>query len=141
MFLAMNYKRITTPKERLDAFSRILDSLNNLDYPVVVEGKRDTAALRNIGYTGVIIELNDGRSVLSTVELLAHKLGVSGNFVVMTDWDRTGGKLAKQLKEYGESSDLYPDLTIRRSLALLFSKDISCIEELPTVIRTLNLQT
>lgn len=140
MFLAMNYKRITTPKERLDALSRILDSLNNLDCPVVVEGKRDTAALRDIGYTGVIIELNDGRSVLSTVEDLAQSLGSSGKFVIMTDWDRTGGRLAKQLKEYGESSDLYPDLTIRRNLAQIFSKDISCIEELPTVIRTLNLK-
>ena len=79
--------------------------------------------------------------MLSTVESLTQKLGSSGKFVIMTDWDRTGEKLAKQLKEYGESSDLYPDLTIRRNLALLFSKDISCIEELPTVIRTLNLQT
>ena len=137
----MNSKRITTPQKRLDEFIKILDSLNNLDCPVVVEGKRDTSALKNIGYSGTIIELNDGRSVLSTVESLAQKLGTSGKFVIMTDWDRTGGRLAKQLKEYGESIDLHPDLTIRRNLALLFSKDISCIEELPSAIRTLNLQT
>ena len=137
----MNSKIIVTSQKRLDEFSKIINSLNNLDCPVVVEGKKDTSALKNLGYNGLIIELNDGRSVLSTVESLAQKLGSSGKFVIMTDWDRTGGKLAKQLKEYGESSDLYPDLTIRRSLALLFSKDISCIEELPTVIRTLNLQT
>ena len=62
-------------------------------------------------------------------------------FIVLTDWDRTGGTLARQLKEYGESIDLHPDLTIRRNLAMLFSKDISCIEELPAAIRTLNLQT
>ena len=137
----MNSKIIVTSQKRLDEFSKIINSLNNLDCPVVVEGKKDTSALKNLGYNGLIIELNDGRSVLSTVESLAQKLGSSGKFVIMTDWDRTGGKLAKQLKEYGESSDLYPDLTIRRNLALLFSKDISCIEELPTVIRTLNLQT
>ena len=137
----MNSKIIVTSQKRLDEFSKIINSLNNLDCPVVVEGKKDTSALKNLGYNGLIIELNDGRSVLSTVENLAQKLGSSGKFVIMTDWDRTGGKLAKQLKEYGESSDLYPDLTIRRSLALLFSKDISCIEELPTVIRTLHHQT
>ena len=137
----MNSKIIVTSQKRLDEFSKIINSLNNLDCPVVVEGKKDTSALKNLGYNGLIIELNDGRSVLSTVESLAQKLGSSGKFVIMTDWDRTGGKLAKQLKEYGEFSDLYPDLTIRRSLALLFSKDISCIEELPTIIRTLNLQT
>ena len=133
--------KIKTPKKRLEEFNKILTYLNKLNYPVVVEGKKDTSALKNLGYNGLIIELNDGRSVLSTVESLAQKLGSSGKFVIMTDWDRTGGKLAKQLKEYGESSDLYPDLTIRRSLALLFSKDISCIEELPTVIRTLHHQT
>ena len=137
----MNSKIIVTSQKRLDEFSKIMISLNNLYCPVVVEGKKDTSALKNLGYNGLIIELNDGRSVLSTVESLTQKLGSSGKFVIMTDWDRTGGKLAKQLKEYGESSDLYPDLTIRRNLALLFSKDISCIEELPTVIRTLHHQT
>ena len=137
----MNSKIITSPQKRLDEFSKILDSLNNLDCPVVVEGKRDTSALKNIGYNGIIVELNDGRSVLSTVESLAKKLGTSGKFVIMTDWDRTGGRLASHLKEYGESIDLHPDLTIRRNLAMLFSKDISCIEELPAAIRTLNLQT
>ena len=129
--------KIKTPKKRLEELNKILAYLNKLNYPVVVEGKRDTFALRNLGYTGNIVELNDGRSVLSTVELLAHKLGVSGNFVIMTDWDRTGGRLAKQLKEYGESSDLLPDLSIRRNLALLCSKDINCIEELPTMVRSL----
>ena len=129
--------KIKTPKKRLEEFNKILTYLNKLNYPVIVEGKRDTFALRNLGYTGNIVELNDGRSVLSTVELLAHKLGVSGNFVIMTDWDRTGGRLAKQLKEYGESSDLLPDLSIRRNLALLCSKDINCIEELPTMVRSL----
>ena len=129
--------KIKTPKKRLEEFNKILTYLNKLNYPVIVEGKRDTFALRNLGYTGNIVELNDGLSVLSTVELLAHKLGVSGNFVIMTDWDRTGGRLAKQLKEYGESSDLLPDLSIRRNLALLCSKDINCIEELPTMVRSL----
>jgi 5S rRNA maturation endonuclease (ribonuclease M5) len=136
----MKSKRIKTPRKRLEEFNKILDYLNSLNYPVVVEGKRDTLALRNLGYNGNIVELNDGSSVLSTVEFLAQKLGVSGNFVIMTDWDRTGGRLAKQLKEYGESSDLQPDLTIRRNLELLCSKDISCIEELPTMVRILQNQ-
>ena len=137
----MKSKRIKTPQKRLEEFNKILDYLNTLNYPVVVEGKRDTFALRSLGYIGNIVELNDGRSVLSTVEHLARKLGVSGNFVIMTDWDRTGGRLAKQLKEYGESTDLHPDLTVRRNLALLCSKDISCIEELPTMVKSLQDQT
>ena len=133
----MKTNRNNSPQIRLDAFNRILDSLNDLDSPVVVEGHSDTLALRSLEYHGEVIELNDGRSVLSTVEKLAHKLGTSGIFVIMTDWDRTGDRLAKQLKECGESSDLVPDLRIRRDLSLLCSKDITCIEELPTMIKSL----
>jgi len=136
----MKSNRNNSPQIRLDAFNRILDSLNDLDSPVVVEGHSDTLALRSLGYHGEVIELNDGQSVLSTVEKLAQKLGTSGTFVVMTDWDRTGGRLAKRLKEYGESSDLVPDLRTRRDLSLLCSKDITCIEELPTMIKSLRKQ-
>jgi len=118
----MKSNRNNSPQIRLDALNRILDSLNDLDSPVVVEGHSDTLALRSLGYHGEVIELNDGRSVLSTVEKLAQKLGTSGTFVVMTDWDRTGGRLAKQLKEYGESSDLIPNDQIRRELAITSSR-------------------
>ena len=133
----MKSNRHNSPQIRIDAFNRILDSLNDLDSPVVVEGHSDTLALRSLGYHGEVIELNDGKSVLSTVEKLAQKLGTSGIFVIMTDWDRTGGRLAKQLKEYGEFSDLVPNLRIRRDLSVLCSKDITCIEELPTMIKSL----
>jgi 5S rRNA maturation endonuclease (ribonuclease M5) len=133
----MKSNRNNSSQIRLDVFNRILDSLNDQDSPVVVEGHSDTLALRSLGYHGEVIELNDGKSVLSTVEKLAQKLGTSGIFVIMTDWDRTGGRLAKQLKEYGESSDLVPNLRIRRDLSVICSKDITCIEELPTMIKSL----
>ena len=133
----MKSNRNNSSQIRLDAFNRILDSLNDQDSPVVVEGHSDTLALRSLGYHGEVIELNDGKSVLSTVEKLAQKLGTSGIFVIMTDWDRTGGRLAKQLKEYGESSDLVPNVRIRRDLSVICSKDITCIEELPTMIKYL----
>ena len=136
----MKSNRNNSSQIRLDAFNRILDSLNDQDSPVVVEGHSDTLALRSLGYHGSVIELNDGKSVLSTVEKLAQKLGTSGIFVIMTDWDRTGGRLAKQLKEYGESSDLVPNLRIRRDLSVICSKDITCIEELPTMIKSLRKQ-
>jgi len=90
-----------------------------------------------LGFDGIIVELNDGDSVLSTVEKIVHKFGRRSIFIVLTDWDRTGGSLAKQLKEYGESCDLIPNLRIRQKLSILSSKDITCIEELPSFVRTL----
>ena len=126
-------------QERLESFNRIWDSLKEINAPVIVEGKRDAVALRNLGYTGNLIELNDGKSVLSTVEKLVREYGRGSNFVILMDWDRTGDKLAKQLKNYGESCDLYPNLRVRRELFALCSKDISCVEELPTFVNMLKL--
>ena len=124
-------------QERLESFNRIWDSLKEINAPVIVEGKRDTVALRNLGYSGNLIELNDGKSVLSTVEKLVREYGRGTNFIILMDWDRTGEKLAKQLKDYGESCDLSPNLRVRRELSALCSKDISCVEELPTFVNML----
>ena len=133
----MNKTGKTNILNRIEVFNRIWKSLEDLNSPVIVEGKRDTKALRNLGFSGIIIELNDGNSVLSTVEHIVHRFGRRITFVVLTDWDRTGGSLAKQLKKYGESCDLIPNLRIRQKLSVLSSKDITCIEELPTFVSTL----
>jgi 5S rRNA maturation endonuclease (ribonuclease M5) len=133
----MNKTWKTNILNRIEVFNKIWKSLTDINSPVIVEGKRDTKALRNLGFGGIIIELNDGNSVLSTVENIAYKFGRRSKFVVLTDWDRTGGTLAKQLKEYGESCDLIPNLRIRQRLSVLSSKEITCIEELPTFVNAL----
>ncbi len=48
-------------QERLESFDRILESMKELNSPIVVEGKRDVSALRDLGYKGELIELNDGK--------------------------------------------------------------------------------
>ena len=126
-------------QERLESFNRIWDSLKEINAPVIVEGKRDTVALRKLGYSGNLIELNDGKSVLSTVEKLVREYDRGSNFIILMDWDRTGEKLAKQLKDYGEACDLSPNLRVRRELFALCSKDISSVEELPSFVNMLEL--
>jgi len=128
-------------QERLESFNRIWESMIELNSPIIVEGKRDVIALRNLGYKGELIELNDGKSILFTVEILAKKLGRQAIFVILMDWDRTGEKLAKKLQKYGESCDLVPNLQIRKNLSLLCSKDIACIEELPAFINMLKISS
>lgn len=124
--------------ERLKHFNKIWASLLDLNCPVIVEGKRDKVALRILGYDGSLVKLNDGKSLLSTIEKLSRKFGRGSEFVILMDWDRTGDILAKRLKEYGESCALIPNIRIRQELSLLCSKDIACIEELPTFVKMLN---
>ena len=104
--------------------------------PVIVEGQRDIVALRGLCDAQLLV-LNNGRPVLQTVEKLARKLGPGGRFVILTDWDRTGGRLARQLRELGIASDLQPDSGLRRELALLARREISCVEELPSLLQKL----
>ena len=83
----MNKTWKTNILNRIEVFNKIWKSLTDINSPVIVEGKRDTKALRNLGFGGIIIELNDGNSVLSTVENIAYKFGRRSKFVVLTDWD------------------------------------------------------
>ena len=127
-------------QKRLDKFNYILEFINLLNYPILVEGKRDKRALKELDCTSKIIELNNGNSLLSTVESLV-KLYSSKSFIILTDWDRTGNILAEKLKKYGESCDLIPNMKIRNELILVGSKDITCIEELPTLIYKFRRET
>ncbi len=127
-------------QKRLDKFNSILESLNLSTEAIFVEGKRDNKALKDLGFTGNIIELNNGKSLLSTVESLV-KLYSSKSFIILTDWDRTGNILAEKLKRYGESCDLVPNEIVRDELILIGSKDITCIEELPTLINKFRRET
>ena len=125
--------------ERFELFNKILNSIRKLNCPVIVEGKKDEKALRNLGYRGKLVKLNDGKSILSTVEKLAQKFGRGSKFIILMDWDYTGNILAKRLKEYGESCDLVPNVSIRQNLSSLCSKDIVCVEDLPSFIEMLNV--
>ena len=128
--------KLNKEKRFLD-FQNILSALRLDNLQIVVEGKRDTIALRNLEITNPIIELNDGTSVLTTIERIFQNSGPSTEFIIMTDWDKTGNKLAKQLILYGESSDLKPNDELRRKLSRFTDKEISCVEELSTFAHSL----
>ena len=73
-------------EKRAHEFQKIWDELKLSDFPIVVEGKRDTKALRELGIVRHVIELNDGTSVLSTVERIFQNSGNSSEFIILTDW-------------------------------------------------------
>jgi len=128
-------------EQRFLDFQRILNDIKSLNLPIVVEGKRDTIALQKLEINSEIIEINDGTSVLNTVECIFQNFGLSTEFIILTDWDKTGNKLAKQLISYGEASDLKPNDQLRRKLLTFTNKEISCVEELPTFVKRLKSES
>lgn len=124
-------------EKRASDFQKIWSDLSSLNFPIIVEGKRDKIALRKLGIKADIIQLNDGKSVLSTIERISQRFGRSSQFVILMDWDKTGNKLAKQLVSFGEACDLVPNDKIRSALSKFSAKEISCVEELPTFVFSL----
>ena len=121
----------------MDETERIFDELRSLSesgIPIIVEGRRDEAALRRLGVKGRIYCLKArGESRHDFLE----RLDGTTDAIVLTDFDREGKKLEtwlyKELSQRGVKSDLKLWSRIR-SLA---RTEIRSVEELPNFVRAL----
>ncbi len=102
--------------------------------PIIVEGRKDVRALRELGIEGIVIVLNDGNSIIDTCTNLSkeHKKAI-----ILTDWDRKGGQLARLLMEALEANDMRYDNDIRATISRLSKKEIKDIESLPKYLARL----
>lgn len=67
---------------------------DNTSIPIIVEGKKDVAALRFLGCQGSIITINKGVSLTSFCDEIAS---MYDSVILLTDWDRKGGSLCKRI--------------------------------------------
>ena len=119
--------------ERLEELDKLLAELaeTSLAAPIIVEGKRDTKALRALGIVGEIIELNVGKGVVEFCEGVARK---HRKVILLTDWDAKGGKLFRALGDCLKSLDVKADGAFRRGLARLAKKGAKDVEGVPGFI-------
>jgi len=116
-------------RERLEALEGVLDELREREpgVAIIVEGDRDVSSLKALGVPPPIIKLNQGVSLLNLCEELAREYEA---FVVLTDWDRTGGQLASHLERHFRSTGAPVDMDIRRRLKMTLPYQIHDIESL-----------
>lgn len=128
-----------TPSERLEELEEVLAKLEDLSETaaVVVEGTKDVGALRRLGITKNVHHLNMGESVFNFCEGLSRK---EATLVILTDWDRKGGMLARMLREACHANEVRANLDIRAKLVILSKKEIKDIESLPRFIERLRIQ-
>ena len=106
----------------------------NLHVPVIVEGKRDEAALRELGLTGEVITINRGASIGELCQGIAES---HERVVLLMDWDSTGQKLDKRLKH--ELSAMWEEHErFGRLLRVLCQKEVRDIEGIPALVRRLS---
>ncbi|MCK5038542.1 MAG: toprim domain-containing protein [Thermoplasmata archaeon] len=122
-------------EETLEEILDLIEELaNQSDVPIIVEGRKDVRALEKLGIEGLIIVLNDGLSIIDTCTKLSedHKKAI-----ILTDWDRKGGQLARLLMDALEANGMKYNTDIRAGISRLSKKDIKDIESLPRFLARL----
>lgn len=100
-----------------------------------MEGKRDVHALNLLGITKNVVSMNKGMSIFSLAESISRK---HRQIIVLTDWDRRGGQLARMLKEAFEANGVAVNDRFRTQIVILSKKEVKDIESLPGFVERLN---
>lgn len=125
-----------SPEERLEQVEKVLSQLQDLSEttPIIVEGLRDIAALKRMGITRNVISLGKGDSIFNFSENLSR---TTRRAIILTDWDRKGGQLARMLKEALMANGVIANDNIRAKLGILSKKEVKDIESMPAFIERL----
>ncbi len=121
--------------ERAERLREVMEALfeANKKAPVIVEGKRDAIALRNLGISEEIIILHSGNNLYEFSEEISEKYH---KVILLLDWDDKGETLQKTLcvnlrGQWEEYSGF------REILRILCQKDIKDIEGIPKLLKKL----
>jgi 5S rRNA maturation endonuclease (ribonuclease M5) len=132
----------TRLKEKEEKILKILEALANESAkgkPVVVEGKKDVAALRALGVAGTVLTVKTGgKSFLDTVCEI-EKMRVP-EVILFLDFDRRGKEGTKHLKQSLERTKIKNNTKLWRALSALVGKEIQCVESLTAYMHTLHTQ-
>ena len=114
-----------TEQEVQDVRNFILLLNSQVDSAVIVEGKRDSAALKKIGFSGKVLELHKFGGMIKFVDSVAKYQ----RLIILLDGDRKGryltGKIIEQLQHRTKV-----DLSFKRKLVSITKGKIRFIEQL-----------
>ena len=114
-----------TEQEVLDVRNFILLLNFQVDSVVIVEGKRDSTALKKLGFSGKVLELHKFGGMIKFVDSVAKYQ----RLIILLDGDRKGryltGKIVEQLQHRTKV-----DLSFKRKLVSITKGKIRFIEQL-----------
>ena len=112
------------------------------DLAILVEGKKDKAALILLGIPHPIIELNRGMNIFDRIEiskLQELSTPFKGTFVILTDWDRKGGMLATRAKKACLHLGVRIDMDVRKDISSIIGKWVKDVESIPAFLSHLDV--
>ncbi len=123
-------------KEKQEKIEKILSRLVDASAkgkPVVVEGKKDEQALRELGVCGLVLTVKTGgRSFLDVTGEIENLS--SREVVLLLDFDRRGKEGTLKLKQDLERAKIKANTMFWAKLKGLVGRDIQCIESLPSYL-------
>jgi len=114
------------PESEIAEIKKFMNLLNSQkDSVVIVEGKRDSAALIKLGYSGKILEFHKFNGMIKFADSAAkyHKI------ILLLDGDRKGKYLTKKIIELLERRTKI-DLLFKKKLVSITKGKIRFIEQL-----------
>ena len=128
-FVPLDWERAEKIREALHYLYEI-----NKFVPIIVEGKRDKRALQKMGFVGDIITLHSGKTLYDFTENIANRFE---KVILLFDWDLKGEELFVKVGECLQG--MWEDFaSIREILKILCQKEISEIEQIPTLFERLS---
>ena len=104
--------------------------------PIIVEGKKDIIALKAMGFTGPIEQVNRGWNQSRLVTYLFETYGILNeadqgpSVILLMDWDRTGGRLQRKIGERLQAFGMRIDNEIRMELVRAMKPEGRTVEGL-----------
>ncbi|MFH0748482.1 MAG: toprim domain-containing protein [Candidatus Bathyarchaeota archaeon] len=123
-------------ERKLELLTRLFQKLRlrgGKGIPILVEGKKDMAALRKLGINGTIICIKNSTTILA--DLLDDVK--SEEITLLVDFDDTGVSLAKNIQQYLEGRGVKVDSIFWREARALVRRDIKDIEGIPSYLEKL----
>ncbi|MBN1676978.1 MAG: toprim domain-containing protein [Candidatus Thermoplasmatota archaeon] len=127
-----------TAEERLEELEKVFEELekDSERMLIVVEGAQDVAALKRLGIHKNVMAVNRGISIFSFAEMVSRRYDEA---IVLTDWDRRGGQLARMLKEAFQANGVSVKERHRTQIVILSKKEIKDIQSLPRFVERLRV--
>ncbi len=120
-------------EEELEGVRQVIKRLKERDddIPIIVEGSKDKKALKFLGIKEPIIRIKKGDTIFHIIERMRGKYD---EVIVLTDWDRTGGRLAHRIKKACMANAITCNEEHRLELIKHLKKEIKDVESLPIFI-------
>jgi len=126
-------------KQRFEHLTELLDELAleaQKGVPIIVEGKKDENALKDLAVVGTIIPVKAYRRALVDVVCEIEQRGYD-EVILMLDFDRRGREWTKRLVGHFERAKVKPNLRFWREIYKVAGRELKDIEGLTTYLKNL----